>query len=67
MESMKLYLDNYCFNRPFDDQTQIRIRLETEAKRPTHEIEAIFLAPDGKEVSNTYLNNQKHLFTEVDF
>jgi hypothetical protein len=29
---MKIYLDNCCFNRPFDDQTQIRIRLETEAK-----------------------------------
>jgi len=29
---MRLYLDNCCFNRPFDDQTQIRIRLETEAK-----------------------------------
>ena len=29
---MKLYLDNCCFNRPFDDQSQIRIRLETEAK-----------------------------------
>lgn len=29
---MKLYLDNCCFNRPFDDQSQISIRLETEAK-----------------------------------
>ena len=29
---MKIYLDNCCFNRPFDDQTQIRILLETEAK-----------------------------------
>ena len=29
---MKVYLDNCCFNRPFDDQTQLRIRLETEAK-----------------------------------
>jgi len=29
---MKLYLDNCCFNRPFDNQSQIRIRLETEAK-----------------------------------
>ncbi len=29
---MKLYLDNYCFNRPFDDQSQLRIRLESEAK-----------------------------------
>ncbi|MDP1620914.1 MAG: hypothetical protein Q8M08_01110 [Bacteroidales bacterium] len=30
--SLKLYLDNCCFNRPFDDQTHIRIRIETEAK-----------------------------------
>ncbi|MFO7889289.1 MAG: PIN domain-containing protein [bacterium] len=29
---MKIYLDNCCFNRPFDDQRQIRIRIETEAK-----------------------------------
>jgi predicted nucleic acid-binding protein len=25
-------LDNCCFNRPFDDQTQLRIKLEAEAK-----------------------------------
>lgn len=29
---MKIYLDNCCFNRPFDDQTQIRINLEAQAK-----------------------------------
>lgn len=29
--SMNLYLDVCCLNRPFDDQTQNRIRLETEA------------------------------------
>ena len=29
---MKVYLDNCMFNRPFDDQGQIRIRLESEAK-----------------------------------
>ena len=29
---MLIYLDLCCFNRPFDDQTQSRIRLETEAK-----------------------------------
>ena len=28
----RIYLDNCCFNRPFDDQTQLRIKLETEAK-----------------------------------
>ncbi len=29
---MLIYLDLCCFNRPFDDQSQSRIRLETEAK-----------------------------------
>ena len=29
---MRVYLDNCCYNRPFDEQDQLRIRLETEAK-----------------------------------
>ena len=29
---MLIYLDNCCFNRPFDDQSQVRVLLETEAK-----------------------------------
>lgn len=29
---MKIYLDICCFNRPFDDQSQLRIKLESEAK-----------------------------------
>ena len=29
---MKIYLDNCCFNRPYDDQTQLRVELETKAK-----------------------------------
>lgn len=28
---MTIYLDNCCYNRPFDDQTQERIHLESEA------------------------------------
>ena len=28
----RLYLDNCCFNRPYDDQQQLKIKLETEAK-----------------------------------
>ncbi|MCL2744523.1 MAG: hypothetical protein FWE67_11795 [Planctomycetaceae bacterium] len=32
MSKLKLYLDNCCFNRPFDDQSQLLVRLETEAK-----------------------------------
>jgi hypothetical protein len=29
---LKIYLDNCCYNRPFDEQDQDLIRLETEAK-----------------------------------
>lgn len=29
---MKVYLDNCCFNRPYDDQSQLKIYLETQAK-----------------------------------
>ena len=32
MDKVKVYLDNCCYNRPFDDQTQLRISLETQAK-----------------------------------
>jgi len=30
--TLELYLDNCCFNRPFDDQNQLKIYLETQAK-----------------------------------
>jgi len=29
---MRVYLDNCCFNRPFDDQSSLIVHLETEAK-----------------------------------
>lgn len=29
---MRIYLDNCCFNRPFDNQEQLKIYLETQAK-----------------------------------
>jgi predicted nucleic acid-binding protein len=32
MRKQKIYLDNCCYNRPFDNQAQMKIRLETEAK-----------------------------------
>ena len=28
----RIYLDNCCFNRPYDDQTHLLVQLETEAK-----------------------------------
>lgn len=32
MNTPLVYLDNCCFNRPFDDQNQLKVRLESEAK-----------------------------------
>ena len=32
MKKIRVYLDNCCFNRPYDNQTCDIIRLETEAK-----------------------------------
>jgi hypothetical protein len=29
---MRVYLDNCCFNRPFDNQSNIRVKLETDSK-----------------------------------
>lgn len=29
---MRIYLDNCCYNRPYDDQSQTRVRLEADAK-----------------------------------
>lgn len=29
---IRIYLDNCCLNRPYDDQSQLRISLETQAK-----------------------------------
>ena len=32
MSTLKIYLDICSYNRPFDDQAQMKVRLETEAK-----------------------------------
>ncbi|MCU0858643.1 MAG: PIN domain-containing protein [Pontiellaceae bacterium] len=37
---MRVYLDNCCFNRPFDDQVLLSVRLETEAKLFVQELVA---------------------------
>lgn len=29
---MRIYMDNCSYNRPYDDQSQMRIHLETQAK-----------------------------------
>lgn len=37
MQTRRIYLDNCCFNRPYDDQTYKTIHLETEAKLYTQD------------------------------
>ena len=32
MIHLKIYLDNCCYNRPYDDQSQVRVSLESQAK-----------------------------------
>ncbi len=31
-DKIKIYLDNCCFNRPFDDQKYLSVKIETECK-----------------------------------
>jgi len=35
---VRIYLDNCCYNRPYDDQTSIKISLETQAKLAIQEM-----------------------------
>ena len=32
MNKMRKYLDNCCFNRPYDDQSYLLVHLEAQAK-----------------------------------
>ena len=38
MSRIRVYLDNCCFNRPFDDQTQPKVAIETLAKLHIQEL-----------------------------
>lgn len=57
---MRVYLDNCVFNRPFDDQSQVRIRLETEAA--LHILEEI--AAGRIELIWSYVNETENLRNE---
>lgn len=48
---MRVYLDNCCFNRPYDDQSQLRISLEAQAK-----LHVQYMIKDGKlELASSYM------------
>ena len=53
---MRVYLDNCCFNRPYDDQTQLKIELETKAKLKVQE-----MVVDGElELAASYILEQEN-------
>lgn len=47
---MRVYLDNCCYNRPYDDQSQLRISLETQAKLRVQEM----IKDDQIELASSY-------------
>ena len=50
-DCLRIYLDNCCYNRPYDDQTQLRISLESQAKLHVQE-----MIKDGKlELAASYI------------
>lgn len=76
---MRIYLDNCCFNRPFDDQSKIRIMLEAEAKLKVQDdilekkfelvwsyiLEAENMANPFEERRNTIVDWRKHAIMKV--
>ena len=38
VRTLRVYLDNCCFNRPYDDQSQVGISLEAQAKLHIQEL-----------------------------
>lgn len=47
---MRVYLDNCCYNRPYDDQSQLRISLESQAKLHVQEL----VKEDKLELASSY-------------
>ena len=47
----RVYLDNCCYNRPYDDQTQLRISLESQAKLHVQEL----IREDRLEMASSYM------------
>ena len=47
---MRVYVDNCCYNRPFDDQSQSKVLIETEAK--------LLIQSGGFDMTKTITDNQ---------
>ena len=58
----RVYLDNCCYNRPYDDQSQVRISLESQAKLA----EADYLVSTDDRLLK-YQTNDLQLVTPIEF
>jgi len=56
VKMIRVYLDNCCFNRPYDNQSHLKIELETKAKLKIQE-----MIVDGKlELVTSYILEQEN-------
>lgn len=66
-----IYLDICCFNRPFDDQTHLLIRLQTEAKLAVQDAiragAAWFLTTDHALLRKGRRENRVKIVDPIDF
>jgi len=53
---IRVYLDNCCFNRPYDDQSCLKIELETKAKLKIQEM----VVNDELELATSYIPEQEN-------
>ena len=62
-KEIRVYLDNCCYNRPYDDQSQVRISLESQAKL---EIQARI--KDGKiKLVTSYMTEYENAQNPIEF
>ena len=67
----RVYLDVCCLNRPFDDQSQPRIRVETEAviiilaQIDLGEVEWVSAEPIEQEISHTLEPDRRNRVAEI--
>ena len=54
--SIKIYLDNCCYGRPYDDQTQIHISLEAQSKLAIQQL----VSEGHLELSASFLNTYEN-------
>ena len=64
MKPFRLYLDNCCFNRPYDDQSSLPVYLETQAKETSCDF---LITTDKKLIRKTGLIGKMRVINPLNF